>query len=160
MLKKRILPALGILFVLIQLVRIDKTNPPVDPQHDFQAVAQPPAAVLQTMREACYDCHSNETQYPWYSNVAPVSWWLKGHVKEARKHLNFSTFGTLPVDKQLHKLEESAEAVRDGWMPMKSYTWMHGAAKLSDEQRALLAQWFASYRPVETRLGEQGDAAE
>jgi hypothetical protein len=148
MTRKRILLALAVLLVLIQFFRIDKTNPPVDPKLDFAAAAQPPAEVLSLIKEACYDCHSHEVRFPWYSNVAPVSWWLKGHVNEALEHFNFSTLGILNAEDLKEALGTAAEELREKHMPLKSYTWMHPQARLTDEQRALLAHWFENFNPA------------
>lgn len=151
--RKRLLIALAVSAVLIQLVRIDKTNPPVDPKIDFQTIAQPPAEVLSAIRAACYDCHSYETTYPWYSNVAPVSWWMKWHMNEAIEHFNFSTLGSLNAEDLKSALGSAAEEIRKGEMPLRSYTWMHPQARLSDEQRALLAHWLENFTPLSTGYG-------
>jgi len=142
--RKYILPALGVLLILIQFIRIDKTNPASDPQQDFVAVVNPPENVREIIVAACYDCHSNQTSYPWYTNVAPVSWWIKGHINNGRKNLNFSTWGAYSQDKKEHKLEECAEVVGNGWMPLGSYTWLHAEAKLTDEKRIELIGYFQS----------------
>ncbi|MFN0015662.1 MAG: heme-binding domain-containing protein, partial [Saprospiraceae bacterium] len=89
----------------------------------------------------CYDCHSYETRYPWYAQIAPVSWWLSGHVKGGREHLNFNTFAALTAEDRAHALEEIAETVELGEMPLGSYTWIHSSARLSDEQKAALVAW-------------------
>lgn len=125
----------------IQLIRPDTTNPVVDPAQDFRQVAQAPAEVQAIIEAACYGCHSNETKYPWYSQVAPVSWWVANHINEGREALNFSTFGALPANDRAEAMEESAEKVQAGEMPMDSYVWMHPEAKLSVEQRNILLQW-------------------
>ena len=153
MTRKRILIGLAVLLVLSQFIRIDKTNPPVDPKIDFATVAQPPAEVLTLLKDACYDCHSHEIRYPWYSNVAPVSWWLKGHVNEAMEHFNFSTLGMLNAEDLKWALGSAADEIREGEMPLTSYTWMHPKARLTDEQRALLATWLTNFTPVSTGIG-------
>lgn len=125
----------------IQLIRPDMTNPPVDPAQDFRQVARAPAEVQHLLEVACYDCHSNESKYPWYSQVAPVSWWVVNHIQEGREALNFSTFGALPAKDRTEALEESAEKIQEGEMPLASYTWMHPEAKLSADQKDVLMQW-------------------
>ncbi|GAB4496044.1 MAG: hypothetical protein OHK0019_26910 [Saprospiraceae bacterium] len=152
--RKRILLGLAIFLVLIQFIRIDKTNPPVDPKLDFATVARPPAEVLSTIKGACYDCHSYETKYPWYSNIAPVSWWMKGHVNEALEHFNFSTLGILNPEDLKWALGTAADEIREKKMPLKSYTWMHPEARLTDTQRALLATWLTTFTPVSTGYGK------
>jgi hypothetical protein len=158
MTRKRILLALAAILVLIQFIRIDKTNPPVDPTVDFATAVQPPAEVLTLLKGACYDCHSHEIRYPWYTNVAPVSWWIKGHINEAMEHFNFSTLGMLNAEDLKWALGSAAEEIEEKHMPLKSYTWMHPEARLSDTQRALLATWLKNYSPpLEERYGERAD---
>jgi hypothetical protein len=156
MTRKRILSALAILLIIMQLIRIDKTNPPVDPQLDFAAAAHPPEAVLSLIKNACYDCHSDETRYPWYSNIAPVSWWIKGHKNEAMEHFNFSTLGILKPEDLKWALGTAAEEIQEHEMPLASYTWMHPEARLNDEQRALLATWLTTFTPLQTGYGDAG----
>lgn len=143
---KKILLGLVAVLVIIQFFRIDKTNPPVDASQDFMTLTSPPAEIAQIMKDACYDCHSHETAYPWYTNVAPVSWWVKNHINEGREHLNFSIWGTYTEKKADHKLEECYEEVEEGKMPMDSYTWAHAEARLTDTQREQLVSWFKSLR--------------
>lgn len=131
------------LFLVIQVFRIDKTNPPVDPEQDFAMLTTPPPEVNHILKEACYDCHSNITRYPWYSNVAPVSWILKNHVNEGRENLNFSVWGTYLQEDKPKILKECAEVVKEGEMPLKSYTWTHPAARLTVEQRQTFTAWLA-----------------
>ena len=135
---------LGIVAALIimQFIGIDKTNPPVEASKEFMTLMTPPTEIATMLKASCYDCHSHETTYPWYSNVAPVNFWLKGHVRNGSKKLNYSTWGDYEPKKAAHKLEESAEVLEDMWMPLKSYTFMHPAGKLSEEDRATLIAWF------------------
>ncbi|MCB9292010.1 MAG: heme-binding domain-containing protein [Lewinellaceae bacterium] len=128
--------------VVIQFFGIDKTNPPVNASEEFMALAAPPADVAQLLRNACYDCHSHETKYPWYTNVAPVSWWIANHIEHGREHLNFSVWGAYDAEKQAHKAEEAGEEVEKGKMPMTSYQPMHPEARLTDAQRERLTAWF------------------
>ena len=150
---KRILPVLAGIFVLMQVVRIDKFNPPVDPGIDFTTIAQAPAEIRALIKDACYDCHSHQTQYPWYSNVAPVSWWIKNHVNEGLEHFNFNTLGALDSEELDEALNSAAEAVEEHEMPLSSYTWVHPKARLSDDQRLLLAAWLANYSKKAERYG-------
>ncbi len=128
--------------IVIQFVSIDKTNPPVVNAEDFITIHQPPAGVRAVLSNACYDCHSHETKYPWYTNVQPVAWWVKGHVKEGRKKLNFSRWSSYDAERAAHKLEEVVEEIEERHMPLKSYTWMHQEAKLSREQINMTIDWF------------------
>ncbi len=140
--RRKLLVGLVIVLVLMQLIPIDKTQPPTDPAKDFVAILQPPDDLRSIIKAACYDCHSHETIYPWYSNIAPISFWLKSHVNEAREHLNFSDWGSYPNKRAHHKLEECYEEVEEGHMPLPSYTWMHPEAKITEAQRRALANWF------------------
>ncbi len=140
--RKHIIPILAVIFVLIQFIRIDKTNPPIDPKLDFVATVNPPQVLKTKIIDACYDCHSNDSKYPWYTNIAPVSWWIKGHINGGRKHLNFSTWNQYSKDKQKHKLEESVEMLENKWMPLGSYTWLHPEAKMTDTEREDMISFF------------------
>jgi hypothetical protein len=131
--------------IFMQFFRIDTKNPVADGSLDFFAYSQADSTVVNLIKASCYDCHSNETKYPWYVQFAPVSWWLNNHIKGGRKHLNFSEWHNYSVDKKAHKLEECIENVEEKYMPLKSYTWMHSEAKLSDEERAALVNFFKTY---------------
>jgi hypothetical protein len=142
---KRYLWMLPVVILLgIQFIRPSFQNPASDLTRDFKTITNPPAEVVQILDAACYDCHSNQTRYPWYSQIAPVSWWLANHINEGREHLNFSTYGNYSAGDQAEVLEESAEMIIKGKMPLKSYTWTHADARLSDAQRKLLVDWFNS----------------
>ena len=143
----------------IQLIRPDTTNPPVDPAQDIRQVAQVPADVQSVLEAACFDCHSNESKYPWYSQVAPVSWFVVNHIREGREKLNFSTFGGLSMKDRAKALEEAAETVQEGEMPLDSYVWMHPEARLNAAQRDLLVQWFDANGGKDGAAGT-GDAVE
>lgn len=123
------------LLVLIQFVPVDRTNPPVEGE-----VPAPPE-VRQVLQRACYDCHSNETNWPWYSRVAPVSWLVVRDVRQGREHLNFSTWNRLPTREQVEALRESWEEVDEGEMPLWFYLPPHPEARLSARDRELLRNW-------------------
>ena len=139
--KRNILLGLLVVFVLIQLIRIDKVNPSSDAGQAFMTIEKPPTAVANILKNTCYDCHSHSTTYPWYTNLAPVSWMIRSHIKGGRQHLNFSTWGAYDTKKRQHKLEEIAEEVAEKKMPMKSYTWLHSEAKISAADRQVLIDW-------------------
>ena len=143
---KSILIGVLVVFAIMQLFQIDKTNPPARQDEDFITITQPPQKIETILRTACYDCHSHETAYPWYTSVAPISWWIRRHINEGREHLDFSIWAQYDADKKDHKLEECVEEVKEGEMPFNSYTWIHSEAKLSADQRRELADWFASIR--------------
>ena len=129
-------------FIIIQFFPINKSNPITNEGMDFLKIKNTPEPIAKLIRNSCYDCHSNETKYPFYSNIQPVAWLLKNHIDEGRKELNFSTFATYEPKRQAHKLEEAAEYVEQKNMPLESYTLGHSDAKLSDEQRKQLVDYF------------------
>jgi hypothetical protein len=133
--------AIPIVLVALQLFNPSFENPKIDPTLDFEKIANPPAELLSTLKAACYDCHSNETKWPWYSKIAPVSFWVNNHVQEGREKLNFSEYGK----PQKEGDEEVAETVQEGEMPLKSYTYlgMHPEAKLTQAQKQLIIDWFS-----------------
>lgn len=100
-----------------------------------------PGHVQGLLKTSCYDCHSNNTAYPWYNNIQPVKWWLADHVNSGKRHFNFDEFDTYPKEKKLRKLDEVVETVRSGEMPLSSYTVVHQDAKLSDADKAEIEQW-------------------
>jgi len=144
--KKKIAISILVLVILIQFVRIDKTNPITPIENDFIAIYNPPAEITSILKTSCYDCHSNEVKYPWYTNVAPVSWFVKKHINEARDYFNFSDWSAQTVKRQDHILEECAEEVEEGEMPLTSYLLMHSEAELTHEQIETLEVYFKSLR--------------
>lgn len=143
---KRILLGLLIVIVGIQFIRPSRSVPPSNPQSTFEALNNPPAEIVDLMEVACYDCHTHQTEYPWYANVAPVSWWIGNHISEGRDHFNMTLWGKYNLREKIHKLEEAAEEVNKGHMPENSYTWMHKGAKLSDAQRNQLVVYFTELK--------------
>lgn len=131
-------------FVVIQFVGIEKTNPEFDSSTDFILMENPPEDVAQMLRSACYDCHSNETIWPWYSNIAPVSWMLEEHVIDGRDNLNLNQWGEFDVEDRAYILEEMMEEMEEGEMPIPGYLITHSAAKLSDTQKEKLFAWLRS----------------
>lgn len=139
---KKILFILLSIFIIIQFFPIDKTNPATNPGMDFLNIKKTPTPLAHQIRTSCYDCHSNETKYPWYSNIQPVGWFLKNHIDEGRKELNFSTFSLYSPKKQAHKMDEAAEHVEKLKMPLDSYVVGHSMAALNENQRKELVAYF------------------
>ncbi|MDQ0783033.1 heme-binding domain-containing protein [Chryseobacterium sp. W4I1] len=139
---KKVLVILLVAFIIIQFFPIDKTNPPPTPGMDFLKIKNTPEPVAKIISTSCYDCHSNETEYPWYSSISPASWFVKNHIDEGRKHLNFSTFAMYEPKQQAHKLEECIEMVEKEEMPLESYYVGHQDAKLTADQRKELIKYF------------------
>jgi hypothetical protein len=138
----RIFLVLAALLILAQFIRPEK-NESNDRTFDLSTRYTVPADVEQVLKVACYDCHSNQTIYPWYYNFQPVAWWVNNHVTDGKRHLNFSTFTQRPIAVQNHNFEEIVEVVEENEMPMKEYTYlgMHPDANLTDQQRELIISW-------------------
>ena len=143
--------------VLVQFLPVDRSAPAVNPAQDFVAVTSPSPQLGQMIKDACYDCHSYETEYPWYSYVAPVAQWLQGHVNEGRKNLNFSIWTTYSAKKTDKKLKEAIEMVKEKEMPLQSFTWGHPEARLSDAQRTEITDWFQKFRTSADSDRNQGE---
>lgn len=141
---KKILLALLAVLVVLQFFQIDKTNPPTDPAKDFITLEQPPQEIGTLLKNACYDCHSNETKYPWYTNIQPLAWWIRGHIRGGRHAVNFSEWASYNPDDIAHIYDEVAEVVSKKEMPLRSYVNMHPEAKLTDAQRQTITAWFQS----------------
>jgi len=143
---KKIGIGLVIILALMQFKQIDKTNPEYNEAEDFITITQPSEEIATLIKAACYDCHSHQAKYPWYSNVAPISWMVEHHIEEGREHLNFSEWGSYDTKKANHKLEECIEEIEEGEMPMKPYVVMHSEAKMSKEQKKALMAFFQNQR--------------
>ena len=130
-----VLAAVVLVFVAIQLAPVERSNPPV--VADFDG----PPEVKTVLKESCYDCHSHEVRWPWYSRVAPASWLVAHDVEEAREHLNFSAWGTYDAKKRAKMIEDVWEEVEDGEMPLGKYLLLHSDARLTDQDRAILKRW-------------------
>lgn len=134
---KKLLIFVILIFVGIQFVPM---NVPADlPVKEGDAL-EAPENVQAILKQSCFDCHSSHTTFPWYSSIAPVSWFTKDHVKEGREHLNFSTWNSYDDEKKLKYLEKLPKAI-EGKMPMASYLIMHKDAKLTDEDKKVIADW-------------------
>lgn len=148
--KKKIRNVLLILLsvlIIIQFFPAPKSNTDssISAQH-IVAMYQIPDTVLHILERSCFDCHSNNTIYPWYYRLQPVGWWLNHHVEEGKGGLNFSEYGNMSLEDQDHMLEEVEEAVTEGWMPLGSYLWIHKEATLTAEQKALIKKWTTDAR--------------
>ncbi len=147
--KKKIIFGLFAVVVVMQFFRIDKTNPESDPAMNIFVVENVPTNVQSIIKTSCFDCHSNQVRYPWYTNVAPVSWWVKDHINEGRDELNFSEWGSYSTKRKLHKLEEIEEEVGAAEMPLQSYLLAHGDSRLSKLQKQQLMNWAKGLRTGE-----------
>ena len=145
----------SLLFLGAQVHRPDRTNPAVDERRTLRANTRMTPEVESILRRSCNDCHSSETVWPWYSNVAPASWFLKWHVDEGRRELSFSEWATYAKRKRERKLHEMCGQVESGAMPLQSYLPLHPGARLSDEDKRVLCEWT---RAEEERQPEDAQA--
>lgn len=137
---------LGILIVLlgIQFIRPNRETPPTDATQSFDKIHATNPFATKLIKDACYDCHSYERIYPAYAEIAPVSWWIQGHVNGGTQKMNYSTWGTLELKKAKHKIEEMIEEIESGHMPPKSFKWMHPEAKWTEEQKTTVLRFLKS----------------
>lgn len=133
---------LGLLLVL-QAFPTNRSTPKPEPGNELRKQLALPNEVFSLLKNACYDCHSNQTTYPWYTHIQPIGWWIQSHITKGRSELNFSEFGLLETEDQIEILKHSAKMIRSDAMPLSSYLWMHPEAKLDAQKRNLLLQWFS-----------------
>ena len=137
--KKKVLGII-VVFVLIQFIRPEKNNSNIS-KNDISTEYQIPSEVKDILKTSCADCHSNSTEYPWYSEIAPISWFIAQHVNEGKEHLNFSEWTTYNNRQKNHIIEEMEEVLEEHEMPLNSYLLIHKNAKLSDNQYTVLVNW-------------------
>ena len=139
---KRLLITILLLLMLIQLMpKPTKNLSDTLSANDITQKFTVPDTVQSILRASCFDCHSNNTVYPWYSKVQPVAWWLNRHIEEGKRELNFSEFASYPLKRQYRKLSKIKDEVNDGGMPLPSYTIIHRYAKLDESQKNIIANW-------------------
>ena len=133
-----------IILVVIQFIQPKKNLSDGPSENDISKVYAMPDQLHQTFMHKCYDCHSNNTKYPWYFHVQPIGWWLAAHVHDAKEELNFSEFKNYDQEKANHKLEELGEVVEERSMPLKAYTMFHEGTELTDADEKAIKEWLAS----------------
>ncbi len=139
--KQKILAGLAVVLVGIQFARPEKNVAPNATKATRTIVQAVPQHIDKILATSCYDCHSNNTVYPWYAEVQPIGWWLDHHIDEGKAELNFDAFQTYSLRRQYHKLEEIVEMVESDEMPLPSYLKIHGDAELKPEQKHVLVLW-------------------
>jgi hypothetical protein len=125
--------------VVIQFIKPDKNNDGYQSVALFEKEIVPTKEIAMILKNNCYDCHSDQTNYPWYNNISPINYWLEEHIVDGKKHFNVSAWDAYSARKKDHKLEELVEYVEQGEMPLDSYTWLHG--DLSNQDTQTLLQW-------------------
>ncbi|MFM7015900.1 MAG: heme-binding domain-containing protein [Bacteroidota bacterium] len=154
---KKILITLVFVLGIVQLIRPSKNRGEVDSAKSIEAKYPMPADVRASLQKACYDCHSNNTKYPWYADIQPVGWYLANHVRDGKRHLNFDEFMTYKAKQQDHKMKELIESQEEGWMPMDSYTLIHKEAILTQSEKDAIIAYAKS---VKTSVGYKEESRE
>lgn len=142
---KKIMLALLVILLVMQAFRPTK-NLSANTENDISVSYTVPTEVKTILAKACNDCHSNKTEYPWYANIQPAAFWLNDHVVDGKRHLNFNEFNKYRIAKQYKKLEECIDEVKDGEMPLESYTIIHKNAILTEAEKTTLTNWCLTVR--------------
>jgi len=144
---KKILIALLVVLIVIQFIRPTRNISNLDGPNEISKKYTVPTEVQSILKQSCYDCHSNNTNYPWYANVQPVGWWIQyTHINDGKKHLNFSEYASYTEKRAKRKFEEIVDEVKEGGMPLGTYTFMHHEAVLTPEQSKALTDWAESLK--------------
>ncbi|UJH91889.1 heme-binding domain-containing protein [Antarcticibacterium sp. 1MA-6-2] len=133
-----------VVFVGIQFIPTNRNTSDYIPQSDFTEVFEVPENINTILQTSCYDCHSNNTNYPWYNKIQPLTWYLNDHIEKGKEELNFSEFGEYSSRRQSSKLRSISSQVEDGEMPLSSYTLVHWDAKLSAKEKEVFIAWMDS----------------
>ena len=150
--------SLAVVFALLQLANPPRTNPPAPPGHDVSATNPPPPEIAALLHAACYDCHSDQTKWPWYSHVAPVSWLVASDVRNGRARINFSDWPNEHPDWAARRWEDISDELDHREMPPAKYTLLHPAARLTGAQRQELIQW-ADAQAAKLKSSSQASAS-
>jgi Haem-binding domain len=143
---KIVLLVLFVIFLAAQFFRPDRTTAPIVQAETLEATVAVPENVAVVLKRSCNDCHTNETRYPWYSEVVPASWLLADHINEGRQKLNFSVWNTYDNTKKRRKMDQICDQITDGEMPQYQYLWIHRDAHLTDEDKKVLCDWTEAER--------------
>ncbi|MBS1626569.1 MAG: heme-binding domain-containing protein [Bacteroidetes bacterium] len=143
---KKILIVFIVAFVIIQFFRPKKNIAAGEQPNHISKLYNVPDSVKTIFTKACNDCHSNNTNYPWYNNIQPVAWWLNKHVIDGKRHFNVDEFSTYSIAKQYKKMKECIDELKEGEMPLTSYTLIHRDAILNNAEKQTLINWCTSIR--------------
>ncbi|WPO78181.1 heme-binding domain-containing protein [Flavobacterium sp. KACC 22761] len=138
---KKVVILIAVILVAIQFYRPDKNISENSSHNSIEKQYTVPENVRLLLKTSCYDCHSNNTYYPWYSNIQPVAWWLNKHIVEGKRELNFDEFNSYSPEKKKKKLVETIDEIEKNGMPLRSYTFIHKDAVLTQEQQKEIIDW-------------------
>jgi hypothetical protein len=144
---KKILFVVVIIFVAIQFYRPARNMSKAVSTNDITNVHPPSSEVNNILQKACNDCHSNNSNYPWYTNIQPFGMWIQDHIDEGKSELNFSEFKTYTAKRQAKKMHEIEEMIEENEMPLYSYTLIHKEAKLTEIEKQQLVTWAKAFQP-------------
>ena len=151
--KKKILIVVLITFVGMQFFIPEKFNGSAYGANDFTKSMDVPDDVKTILERSCFDCHSNHTNHMWYENIQPIGMWIGNHIEEGKDELNFSEFSSYKPKRKAHKMEEIFEMLEEDEMPLPSYLWIHGEAKLNPTEKELLVNWAkANYEKLKAEI--------
>jgi Haem-binding domain len=139
--RRKLTIAIPLFIIAIQFIRPTRNVSGAASPNEIGSHYTVPDEVHTVLKHSCYDCHSNNTVYPWYANVQPVGWWLQWHINDGKRHLNFSEFGSYPQKRAKKKFEEIEDATSNSWMPLDSYVWLHADTRLTPEQARRVSEW-------------------
>ena len=140
----------GIVFSAIQFIQPAHNKSEQLPATDISKIVSMPDSVQAVLKTACYDCHSNNTSYPWYSNIQPVGWLMARHINQGKAVLNFSEFGSYSSRKQISKLTGIANSINDDIMPLFTFKMMHKSARLSKNEKTIILTWVQQSKDVQS----------
>lgn len=151
---RKTLVGILILLVVIQTIQPMRNLSDVESPNDISQTFEVNEKVQGILKEKCYDCHSNNTRYPWYNYIQPAGWWLAAHIYEGKEHLNFSEFKTYTEKRQARKLRQIHDVLEEGTMPLETYTWLHKEAVITPDDRETIYSWIES---LPMKMEEKGN---
>lgn len=128
-------------FLILQFFQPERNLGEIDTGTDLVSFTGMPDSLASILRISCYDCHSDRTVYPWYSYIAPVSWYLESHIKKGKEQINFGEFGSFKKSRKIGALGNICEVMEEGSMPLKSYLVIHRKARIGDEELEAICTW-------------------
>lgn len=140
---KKTLLIISIILISIQFIRPDKNREIQPTKNDITANLMIPLEIQEILKTSCYDCHSNNTVYPWYNHIAPISWLIAKHINKGKEHLNFSEWKKYNFNQKNHILDEIEEVIQKNEMPLKSYLLMHHDGTITQQEKEWLLEWIA-----------------